>query len=383
MTASPPRNQRVAVVLVSLRLDGGAESLARTLIEELQAEPYDIELFTLREPDAARIADFEADGIDVHSYPARRLIDPVRFVRLLRAVRRGRFDVLHTNLPAANILGLACGVLLRIPVVVVLHNSDTSADEHWYHGRLERMLVRRFATRVIAVGERTAEARRALLPDTTISVLPNAVSPSVPLRSPERVALRSTLMSDPTRRLLLAVGRLTEQKAHDDLIAAFDLALTRRNDVELVIAGRGDNEVELRRLVEDLGLTDRVHLIGMRTDVRRMLHAADVFVMSSRWEGLPVALLEAMEAGLPVVSTDVGDVGEVLSGGAGVTVRPGDPAALADAMIDVLEFPSDCGTANRKIVEEHYSSQAWARAMVRYYEAAIGEGRGRKPAAIS
>jgi glycosyltransferase involved in cell wall biosynthesis len=378
VTASLPRHRRVAAVLVSLRVDGGAESLMRTLVAELDSERYDIELFTLRKPRAPAIAEFEVQGIAVHAFPSRRLIDPLRFVRFVRAVRRGRFDVIHSNLPAANILSLVCGALLRIPVVVVLHNSDTSADEHWYHGRLERMLVRRFAAQVIAVGERTAVARREVMPHTPISVLPNAVSSTVPIEPHERDALRSTLMTDPNRRLLLAVGRLTEQKAHDDLIAAFDLVLTRRDDVELVIAGRGDCELQLRRLVEDLGLNDRVHLAGVRADVRRVLSAADAFVMSSRWEGLPVALLEAMEAGLPVASTNVGDIPEVLAGGTGVIVPPSDPAALADAIIDVLELPSEpCGNANHGLVEERYSSRAWALTMAQYYEAAIATSRGR------
>ncbi|MFT4867196.1 MAG: glycosyltransferase involved in cell wall biosynthesis [Ilumatobacter sp.] len=384
MTDSTPRNRRIAAVLVSLRLDGGAEALMRTLIDELDGEPYDIELFALRQPAASVIADFEAQGVAVHVLSAARLIDPLRFLRFVRAVRRGHFDVLHTNLPPSNILGLICGTLLRIPVVVVLHNSETSADDHWYHGRLEHILVQRFAAQVIAVGEQTAVARRAMAPDATISVLPNAVSSSMPLEVDERDALRATLMTNPTGQLLLAVGRLTQQKAHEDMIAAFKLVLDRRDDVELVIAGRGRREPQLRRLVEELGLEDRVHLVGVRTDIRRVLRAADAFVMSSHWEGLPVALLEAMEAGLPVASTNVGDIPVVLNGGVGVLVPPGNSAALADAMIEVLALPRDqSGNANRRIVEERYSARTWALAMTQHYDAAIATRHGRKRRAIS
>lgn len=378
MTDTERRVRRVAAVLVSLRFDGGAESLMRTLITELDGYPYDIEVFTLRAPDATRVGDFEARGVFVHTFPARRLVDPMRFVRFLRAIRSGGFDVLHTNLPAANVLGLLCGRMLRIPVVVVLHNSETSADAHWYHGRLERCLIHRFASRVIAVGERTARSRQEVLPGMTIEVLPNAVAPSAPLTPDERLALRASVMANPDRRLLLTVGRLTEQKAHGDLIDAFRLVRSRRDDVELLIAGRGDLEDELRRSVADLDLADVVHVPGMRHDVRSLMRAADAFVMSSRWEGLPVALLEAMEAGLPVASTDVGDIPEVLRRGAGVLVPPGAPDELARAIDDVLELPSGAGEANRRIVEERYSSHAWAMTMAHHYEGAIADGHARR-----
>lgn len=378
-------HRRVAAVLVSLRPDGGAETLMRTLLSELADRPYELELLTLRTPDAARRSDFESRGAVVRSFPARRLVDPLRFLRFVHAVRRGRYDVLHTNLPAGNIVGLLCGAILRIPVVVVLHNSDTGADDHWYHGRLERVLIQRFATRVIAVGERTATVRRALLPGATIEVLPNAVAPSEPLDDGERLDLRASLMSDPDRWLLVAVGRLTGQKAHDDLIRAFDIVRGRRDDVELLILGRGDDELDLRRLVDDLDLADHVRLAGSRADVRRILRAADAFVMSSRWEGLPVALLEAMEAGLPVASTDVGDIPEVLAGGAVVLVPPGVPQALASAIDGVLELSvAGAGVVNQQIVQERYSSHAWAMRMAEHYEAAIDRRRRRRdPAAVS
>ena len=115
----------------------------------------------------------------------------------------------------------------------------------------------------------------------------------------------------------------------------------------------------------------------MRSDVRDLMRAADVFVMSSHWEGLPVALLEAMEAGLPVVSTAVGDVPAVLEGGTGTLVEPSDPPAFARAVIETLAHPCLADTnSNRRIVEERYSSAAWATTMTHHYEAAI-ESRGR------
>lgn len=370
-TAPQALPKRVAVVMVSLRPDGGAETLMRTLIDELDPAEYQVEVFTLRKPRNGG-SGTAAMGVDVHSFPGRRLVDPRRFARFVRAVRAGDFDVIHTNLPAANILGLLCGRLLHIPVVVVLHNSETGADDHWYHGRLERFLIGRYASRIVAVGERTADARRDMLPDATVEVLPNAVPPSTPLTAEARRTLRTTLMTDPERSLLLAVGRLTEQKAHDELVAAFALVAERRSDVELAIAGRGRNEHELREMIDELDLSDRVHLLGVRSDVRDVMWASDVFVMSSRWEGLPVALLEAMEAGLPVVSTAVGDVPEVVRDAAAILVPVGDRVSLANAIESMLDSDRcESGAINQRAVADRYSSRTWALAVSGFYDDAI------------
>ncbi len=371
-TADNASTRRVAMLMVGLRYDGGAEALVRTLIDEFDGQPYDIELFVLRDVDEEKANDFINQGTPFQAFPAHRLVDPRRFLRLLRAIRAGDFDLIHTNLPSANILGMACAVLLRLPVIVTLHNTETKADRHWYQGRLETFMLKRFADRVIAVGTQTADARGKLLGAQRVHVLPNAVA-KAPASTAAKIAdLRREVMTDPSRRLLLTVGRLTEQKAHDDLVNAFAKLRVDRPDVELAIAGRGPLEHDLHEQVEHLGLADTAHLLGMRSDVRELMQAADVFVMSSLWEGLPVALLEAMDAGLPVVSTDVGDVPEVLRDGCGTMIEPGDVDGLAAAIVTLLDDESPrLGAENRRIVEERYSSGAWATTMIEHYEAAI------------
>lgn len=370
-TAQPMR--RVGVVLVSFRRDGGAEALVRTLLDELADSRFRLALFTLRDASGHAAGAPPPEGVAVHSFPARRLLNPVRFARLLRALRAADLDVLHTNLPAANVLGLLGGWLLGIPTVVTLHNTETKADAHWYQGRLESALIRRLRPRVLAVGDETADARRAVLGGgCEVFVVPNAVSPAPALTPDERQALRRSVMSDPARTLLIAVGRLTEQKAHDDLLRAFAAARSVDDRLELAIAGRGAAADRLAALIDELDLTGAVHLLGVRTDVRQLLSASDVFVMSSHWEGLPVALLEAMAAGLPVVSTDVGDVGPALDGGCRSLVPAGDVDALARAIVDVASDGRRVdGAPNREIVDATYSSAAWAVEVTRHYEAAI------------
>lgn len=371
MTA-PPR--RVAVLVVSLRSDGGAEALVRTLLHELHGSRYELEVFTFKRVRGESWAEVEQLGAKVEMFPARRLISPRRFAALLRRLHRGGYDVIHTHLVAANIVGLLCGFLLRVPVVVTLHNTETQADRHWYHGRLETFLIRRTAARVIAVGELTARARGEMLGDVDLHVLPNAVSPTAPLSAEERLDIRRSLMTDPSAPLVLSVGRLEAQKAHDDLIAAIQLVRASVPSVELALAGRGSLHGAIETRIAEEGLVGAVHLLGSRLDARRLMRACDVFAMSSHWEGLPVALLEAMEAGAPIVATRVGDVPEVLGDGCGRMVEAGDVEALADAItrtVRDIERGADLSSRCRAAVAERYSSARWAREVADHYEAAL------------
>jgi glycosyltransferase involved in cell wall biosynthesis len=368
----PARN--IAILMVSARRDGGAETLIRTLVDELADSHYEFEIFTMRRVRDEHALDIHERTVLLHQYPARRLFDPRRFRRLLRALRAGNFDVIHTHLPPATILGSLMGLILRVPVVATLHNSTTKADDHWYQGRLETFLLKHRVQRIIAVGQRTAASRRQMLgDDVELHVLDNAVAPTPPIAPDHRALLRAQIMTDPSRPLLLAVGRLTAQKAHDELLQAVAKVLADGVDCELAIAGRGTREDDLRGVIDELGLGGHAHLLGSRTDVRDVMQASDMFVMSSHWEGLPVALLEAMEAGLPIVSTAVGDVPTVLDGGSGRLVPPRDIDALAAAIVATLVDDDEIGVAtNRRLIEDSFSSHAWARAVAEHYEAVIG-----------
>jgi len=177
--------------------------------------------------------------------------------------------------------------------------------------------------------------------------------------------------------LLVAVGNLYPVKDHANLLrAAAELP-----GVHVAIAGRGDQEVPLRHLAEEFAISQRVHLLGLRQDVDRVLLAADVFVQPSRSEGLPLAVLEAMAAALPVVATRVGGVGEaVVDGETGILVAPADSPALAGALRAVLAMP-DRGAALGQAGRERAIRDFSVRQMIDRY-CALYRVRGARPAAI-
>ena len=159
----------------------------------------------------------------------------------------------------------------------------------------------------------------------------------IPLRTGARAKLRSELGLAPGELLIVSVGNLYPVKGHAVLINAL-ATLRDRVGWRLAIAGRGEEEQRLRAQAATAGIGDRVHLLGFRDDVADILAAGDLFTMPSLSEGLPLALVEAMSFGLPVVVTRVGGVPEVVSDGVeGLLVSPSDPGALATALAALLD----------------------------------------------
>ena len=362
---TPDHGLHIGIVIIGLRSDGGAEALVHTMLRELAGGPHDVTVVALKKVRAHDRAAAESAGATVVELPAGFLWSPQRFAALLRALRGS--DVVHTHLVGANILGIIAARLLRIPCVTTLHNARTRGDGHWYHGRLERFLLRHGRVRILA-------ARGPLLGDRTIHVLDNAVGEPPSVGPADRRELRREVMTDPDATMVLTVGRLEPQKAQRDLI---DAVRRRRDDgqaVELVIAGRGRLETALREEITTRGLGAVVHMVGSRRDARELMAAADLFALSSHWEGLPIALLEAMIGATPVVVTDVGDMGRIVDEHTGWIVPARDPGALADAIAAATADPDETrrrAEAGAERVASRYGATQWVATTIRHYRAAI------------
>lgn len=362
----------VAQIIDNLRV-GGAQSLLVTLQETLPPGAVKLDFLVLSagqemvEPSLRR--QLEEKGARIITFPGKSLPDQARFRRLFRHLQATSYDLVHTHLTYANILGGSAGRLADLPVIATLHNVRPSHQSR-LHLAVEGKALQWAACRIVAVGERVAAASRKRWPALDIEVLPNAITlPSVP--DPQtRQQLRQTLAGGTDGPLLLAVGRLTAQKGYPDLLAAFAKVRKQEPAAILLIAGAGDARPALEARLAELGLEGDVRLLGLRDDVPDLLAAADLFVSASHWEGMPVAVLEAMGAGLPVVATAVGDVPEVVTEGTGILVPAQDPKRLADA-IGALLADEDrrraFGQAGRARVNEHFSARTWTERVLSLY----------------
>lgn len=378
--------RRIAIALESSG-PGGAERMVLHLARGLQEAGREPVVVTLRSGWMTERA--QGLGVPVWILPQARGLDPAWVLRLARRLRREEIDLLHSHEFAMNVFGGMAAVVARRPHVATLHGRAYATDRR--RRALAYRGLRRGGMRLVAVSRDLAGylAARLRLPVEALSVVPNGIP--LPERrgpaGPAGEAARTDAQREARRetglpveaRVVVAVGNLYPVKDHATLLRAL-AALPE--DVHVAIAGRGEEEPRLRRLADELGLAPRCHLLGVRDDVPRLLATADVFAQPSRSEGLPLAVLEAMGAALPVVATRVGGLPEVVvEGETGHLVPPGDPEALATVLGRVLAGPDrgrSLGEAGRALAEREFSVRAMVERYLALYAAPRAKARPRR-----
>jgi glycosyltransferase involved in cell wall biosynthesis len=338
---------RVVTLVDALSFQGGAERLALLIATRLDAQRFESILCVSRSPPP-----YDTDPL------TQRLLDQlaqagVRFIPLgrrgkgdiwiwgglARFLRRERVQILHAHKFGSNVWGTLTGRLAQVPVVLA-HEHTWSYEGQPLRRFLDRELIARGATRFIAVSR---EDRRRMTdiegidPRHTLFI-PNGVPPSPP---PSGRDVRAELGIQPSAPVVGAVGVHRPQKALDVLLHATATLATQWRDLRVLMVGDGPERANLERLAGELGVSEVVRFLGRRSDIPDVLRALDVAVCCSDFEGSPLAMMEYMEAGLPVVATAVGGVPDLIEPGVhGLLVSPRDPDALAGAISELLADPS-------------------------------------------
>jgi glycosyltransferase involved in cell wall biosynthesis len=280
----------------------GAEKQMALLVRGLPPEELDVHVCALTRGGPLE-ADLDEAGIPVTLIGKRWRIDPPAYWRLKRLVARLRPDLIHTWLFAANAYGRAAGAACGVKHLVA---GERCVDpwKGWVELAIDRRLARR-TTRIVAnsPGVRDFYVGRGL-PADKFCVIPNGIEPAEPTHVP-RDALLAELGLPAASRLIGLVGRLWPQKRVKDAIWATDLLKTVHDDVHLLIVGDGPERNRLRRFRDNVGIADRVHFLGHRDDVPRLMPHLQIVWSTSGYEGQSNAILEAMSLGLPVVATDI------------------------------------------------------------------------------
>ena len=317
---------------------GGAERVAANLLRTLDPEQFDVGAISLRGPfgDSGLEQTLAQDGIPVWYMGKKRGFDPLVLARVDRTMEMFRPQVVHTHTYA---LHYAFPYVLRRRIPAMVHTVHNLAEREvkWYERWVHRLAFKR-GVLPVAIAREVADSIRRVYGIDDPRLIPNGI-PVDTFRAPsiDRGNWRKKEGFAPTDVLFVCVAGLRPQKNPALLLEAFHRGPASDPRARLLFAGRGALKPELERRIGALGLQARVHLLGLRSDVPAMLNAADVFVLSSDYEGNPLAVLEAMAAGLPVISTAVGGVPELVEGGCGLLVPPGDAQALSKAMSCMLE----------------------------------------------
>jgi glycosyltransferase involved in cell wall biosynthesis len=374
---------------------GGAERLLYTNLKHFDPSRVRSSVVTLYSRATHWREPIRELGVEVFSLDCEGPRDFPRGVARLRSwLGRGRPDLLHTHLWGANVIGRAAGFLAGVPVVSSVHNPDYE-PEAWNDGSqvslrkrkvikaIDRWTARLACDRMVAVSDyvRRSTHERLGYPLGRTELLYNPIDAelfSAPAgRAREEVLAELGLAAD--GEVLLNVARTAPQKGLLYAIRAMPEILARHPRARLLSVGATTDPQWLERLkaeIDALGLADRVHILGARRDVPELLRACDVFVFPSLYEGLGIALIEAMAAGCACVTTDTGPLPEVVRDGVdGLLVPPADHGALARAVASLLSDPARraaLGRAATASALERFQPQQAADRLAEIYESVAG-----------
>lgn len=338
VTAAAAERGRVAYLITSSGMGGGAEREVCHLARVFGRRGWEVAALSML-PLERPVSDLETEGIQTETLGMRRGIpDPRALIRLRDFVRRWQPDVLHAHMVHANLLARLSRLLVRIPTVIsTMHNQDEGSQWRYLAYRLTDRLSD--VTTTVSQVAMTEAVRRGAVPRGAIRLVPNGISTGEYVRDPLiRERTRSSLGLG-ERFTWLAVGRMVEAKGYADMVAAFGRVHERYPDAALLVAGAGPLEGSIREMIRHASLEQAVSLLGLRSDVPALMQAADAFVMSSKWEGLPMVILEAAASSMPIVATDVGGSRDaILDGISGHVTQAGRPEAVARAMCQVMNL---------------------------------------------
>jgi glycosyltransferase involved in cell wall biosynthesis len=339
--ATNVRKVRILQVIGSMHI-GGAENAVVNLARGIDAERFDLGVCCTNS--LGVLADTLAgEGVDVTlASPTRRALRYLTPLYLARAISRFRPDVVHTHGTPALLHAGPLATLRLLPrwIHTFHYGNYPLANRRQMAG--ERMLSR-IASRLIAVSEpqrkRIIECHR--IPPQRISTILNGVTDNPFVSTPAvRNARRAEFGFGPNDIVVGCVAVLSAQKGIAYFLEAAQQILNHDNRTALLIAGGGPLEAALREKARALELGPRVVFTGWRQDNLELLTALDIFVMSSLWEAMPMALLEAMAARRPIVTTDVGDNRHVVDNGrCGLVVPAADSSAIATAVLELVSRP--------------------------------------------
>jgi len=367
---------------------GGVETMSWQLSKHLQRIGEDISILTPHIPGAKEFDDSQA--LRIKRFP---LSDPVKFIAkgkqklglistLRQSVKDSRADVvLCTGWdPCAYIASIACRSP-RIPYFLIAHGMELMQLPRGFAARNTKAWMRRKALsgaqRIIAVSSFTRDRVIELgVQQECVSVVPNGVTPSEPQR---------TALANGNGKVLMTVSRLVPRKGHDTVLRALPLVLEHLPDAIYRIVGTGPELPRLQTLTRQLQLDRHVEFYGQVSDCERerLLSECNVFVLATRetptdFEGLGIAVLEAMQKGKPAVVTRAGGVPEIVEDGrTGLVVEPDDPQTLGSAIIELLRDPERASTMGRAalfVVRDHYGWDVIARQYLDEVKASLRDG---------
>ena len=350
----------------------GAESVVVELATFLHQHGYKSRIIVLESPGADDIVrEAEKRGVTVDRLQGNfwQLI-----LKLRQYVKEQAVDVIHSHGYKTDVLVIIACLFYRLGKVATCHTWYSDSFKLKFYEWLDKRSLFYFDRVVLVSPQLVDDVKQCGIDSGKISLIENGVTllpPSVEF--PKSVLLEELGLGEDVS-LVIRIGRLAKSKGNDALLTAF--AQLGGSNSHILFIGEGEEKQSLEQQARSLGVFDRVSLMGYRTDVTELLHASDVFVISSYKEGLPIVLLEAMAAAKAIVSTNVGGIAELIKDQHnGWLVPPGDVEALTLALSEALNDKGKAqlfGTRAEKKHMQNYSGNAMGRRYLKVYESIMG-----------
>jgi glycosyltransferase involved in cell wall biosynthesis len=374
--AQPPK---VLHIVGGSKYGGGAQVIL-SLAKVALSAGFEVDVLIAKNRAFAQQLRSEGVGVidlDVIRRSIRPIWDTVGLIRLYRFIASSDYSIVHTHTSKAGFVGRLAAHWARVPVIVhTVHGfafHDFSRSLAVFSYRILERLAARWCDRIVTVSEhhRDVALRMKIGTADTVLAIPNGIPPDRVRHSQSTDETRMQLDIHPEDIVLLSMGRLAEQKGLSYLIQGVGLLSRTVPNLRLLLAGEGDLRTQLEEEVHRLGLADRVSFLGLRMDVGNLLAACDIVTLPSLWEGLSIALLEAMAAAKPIVTTNIASNLEVTDGGTcAILVAPAAPDELAtaiDRLIGDAQMRDELGRRGAEVFMSRYTEERMVVAYLAMY----------------
>lgn len=354
-------------------IEGSVNTLIHQIIKASDPDEYEFHVLALKPDDGAMKSAFQDAGAAAFNTGLGDRVGYGALRQLRRYFAEHSIQMVHTHVLRPDVLGGLAGRLARHPIVLsTKHNPRYSSRQPaWIMRNAVYWPVMYLPHHIITVTDLIRQQAIASLRinPSRITTIHNGVETDKFYCPEAREPVRAELGLGPHELALMYVGRVIEGKGLSDLLPAVATIVPRHPELRVVIVGDGPIRGRLEHLAQELGMRDKVLFTGQRSDVAAVLAAADIFVLPSFIEGLPLSMLEAMSAGKPVVAGISGGVPEVISDGEhGLLHRPGDRDGLVAALTRMIEDPEQrqcMAEAGQRRAREHFSVE---RMIARHHE---------------
>lgn len=332
---------KIIYIITSLNF-GGAEKLLIDVVRYLDKSRYEVKVLTVT-GGGPLVSEFEKVGIAVKIFEKKNKLGIGVIWQIYKYLKQEKPQIVHTHLFGGDTWGRLAAIFARVPIIISTEHN-TNLDEGFLK-RLVKIFLSLFNKKVIAVSQAVKNYSVAVdhINEKKMIVIPNGIEIDKFVVIPEK-----KYGSPP---VIGIIGRLERQKGHEFLFEALNLIKTI--PWTLWVIGQGSLGPRLEKLAKDLDLRERIIFLGARRNIREFLEQIDIFVLSSLWEGLGLAVLEAAAAGKPIVASRVGGIPEIIENGkTGVLVEPKNIKSLAEGLERVLLGESEAKEMGRRAKKE-------------------------------